>query len=252
MAPARALLVALLLGACAVTDPRLPPFAARPYHKLHRAAVVAIAEREWRAFGSPVDDDDAHGAADKPERDEGMWQRVGEYWYVGMPPDAPELGWTGKHDAQGHEFPRDDDGQYAWSAAFISYVMRIAGAADGFPYSAAHSDYIAAAVAGRTPLLAAHAPAEYSPRPGDLICLGREWASSVSLQNLPATGYPAHCDIVVASAPGMLSVIGGNVDDAVTLKHIPLAPNGRLADADGVLADRRRPWFVVLELLAPP
>ena len=31
---------------------------------------------------------------------------------------------------------------YAWSAAFVSYVMRIAGAGARFPYSASHSDYI--------------------------------------------------------------------------------------------------------------
>jgi hypothetical protein len=249
---ARAVLAALLLGACTTADPRLPPFAARPYQPLHRAAVVAIAEREWRAFGSPVDDGTAPATADKPERDDGMWQRVGEYWFTGMPPNAPELAWTGKHDAQGRVFPRDDDGEYAWSAAFVSYVMRIAGATDGFPYAAAHADYIAAAVAGRARLLAAHAPADYAPLPGDLICMGRGWAASVSLDHLPATRYPAHCDIVVARAPDMLGVVGGNVDDAVTMKHVPLAANGRLADSDGVLADRRWPWFVVLELLAPP
>ncbi len=252
MIRARAALVALLLGACTSPDPRLPPFAARPYQPLHRAAVVAIAEREWRVFGSPVDDGAMPAATDKPERDEGLWQRVGEYWYTGMPADAPELGWTGRHDAHGRVFPRDDDGDYAWSAAFVSYVMRIAGAADGFPYAAAHADYIDAALAGRARLLAAHAPDAYAPLPGDLICMGRGWAATVSLDHLPTTRFPAHCDIVVARRPDMLDVVGGNVDDAVTMKHVPLAANGRLADAHGTRADPRWPWFVVLELLAPP
>ena len=37
------------------------------------------------------------------------------------------------------------DGNYAWSAAFISYVMRMAGAGHRFPYSPTHADYINAA-----------------------------------------------------------------------------------------------------------
>ena len=37
---------------------------------------------------------------------------------------------------------RSQDGDYAWSAAFIDYVMRMAGAGDRFPYSPSHADYI--------------------------------------------------------------------------------------------------------------
>ena len=72
----------------------------------------------------------------KPEREPGLWQRVGEYWWLGMNASSPEAAWTGKHDAQGEVFPASVDGDYAWSAAFVSYVMRIAGAARGFPYAA--------------------------------------------------------------------------------------------------------------------
>ena len=36
---------------------------------------------------------------------------------------------------------------YAWSAAFIWYVMRLAGAGGSFPYSENHADYINAAAA---------------------------------------------------------------------------------------------------------
>ena len=58
-------------------------------------------------------------------------------------------------------------------------------------------------------------------------------------------------DIVVdASVPGRISVVGGNVDDAVTLKHVPIAPDGRLATPDGQIIDPRYRWMVVLRL--PP
>ena len=46
------------------------------------------------------------------------------------------------------EFPAGQDGTYAWSAAFISYVMRIDGAGPKFPYAISHSTYINAARTG--------------------------------------------------------------------------------------------------------
>lgn len=62
-------------------------------------------------------------------------------------------------------------------------------------------------------------------------------------------GFPAHCAIVVAASSGEISIIGGNVDDAVTLTHVPTTPDGRLALAGDVPVDTRYPWFVVLRVL---
>ena len=107
----RGLLLALLilaLSGCAVPKPppdaHVPPFARVPYEPISRESVVAIALREWRLFGEPVDDDPPGSRPppapeDKPEREPGLWQRVGEYWWLGMNAGAPESGWTGKHDA---------------------------------------------------------------------------------------------------------------------------------------------------------
>ncbi len=54
---------------------------------------------------------------------------------------------------------------------------------------------------------------------------------------------------MVAASPGQLSVVGGNVDDAVTMKHIPTTPAGLLVDpATGGVVDTRYPWFVVLRV----
>src|ERR1017187_7519805 len=139
------------LSACAAPpippDAHAPPFARVPYEPISRASVVAVARREWRLFGAPVDDDPPgtrpRPAPDqKPEREEGLWQRVGEYWWLGTNAGSPEAAWTGEHDEHGVVFPASVDGDYAWSASFVSYVMRIAGAAGGFPYSASHSTYI--------------------------------------------------------------------------------------------------------------
>ena len=244
-----------LLAACA-RPPAVPDFARLPYEPFSRDAAVAIALREWRLFGMPVDDDPpgsrpAPLPEAKPERIEGLWQRVGEYWWLGVEPGTAEARWTGKHDASGHVFPAARDGDYAWSAAFIGYVMRIAGAGARFPYSAAHHAYIDAArlvSLGRAQwAVAAERPEVYAPQPGDVICVSRT-ARPLRFDDLPAGRFPAHCDIVVRRDPGAISVIGGNVDDAVTLKHVPVTAQGMLAAADGAVQDPRYPWFVVLRV----
>ena len=248
--PARPLAgLALLLAGCAA-DPaaHVPPFARIPYAPFSRDAAVAIALAEWRAFGAPVDDD-APGtrpppAPDaKPERMAGLWQRVGLYWWLGLDAGARPGRWTGKHDAAGHVFPADEDERFAWSAAFVSYVMRLAGAGDRFPYGPAHNRYINIAVTGDAArwAVAAAAPDAYAPVAGDLICFSRT-PRPLAFADLPAGRFPAHCDLVVGTEPGLLDVVGGDVDDAVTLKHVPVTPAGLLADA-------RYPWFVVVRVL---
>ncbi len=183
-----------------------------------------------------------------------MWEST---WWLGMNAGTPESAWTGKHDASGLTFPADDDDLYAWSAAFVSYVMRIAGAGGQFPYSESHSTYIdiAKQMADHQTsgcIVTAERPLAYAPQPGDLICMGRGSAARLTYDALPAGHYPAHCDIVVANAPGQISVVGGNVDDAVTMKHVPVTADGKLATPERVVLDTRYPWMVVLRVLYPP
>jgi hypothetical protein len=246
-------------GAGIPLDAQIPPFASKPYEPLSRAAVVAIAMREWRVFGQPVDDDPPDTRPppppdQKPERIEGLWQRVGEYWWLGLDSNDPDAGYTGKHNAAGNVFPAAQDGYFAWSAAFISYVFRIAGATTSFPYAASHATYINAAKnmtdgQGRGYVVFAERPEAYAPREGDLICEGRGGAGRLKYDDLPTPrSFPGHCDIVVQLAPGQISVLGGNVDDAVTMKHIPVTPDGKLATPDGTVLDTRYPWMVVIRV----
>ena len=257
------LLLLLALTACSAERPtatgpsgtpddiHIPPFARWPYQPFSREAAVQIAYREWRAFGQPVAVPNTPLPFDN-ERTEGLWQRVGEYWWLGLPMGDRDQGFTGMHNQNGTVFPVGQDGNYAWSAAFISYVMRVAGAGHRFPYSSTHADYINDAkrhAMGQMPNIAVRAerPEQYPPQRGDLICMWRG-RNRIAFDDLPTGRFAGHCDIVVAIHPGSLDAIGGNVDNSVALRHIPVAPDGRLIGADGRVVDPDHPWFVVLRV----
>ncbi|HJS32527.1 MAG TPA: DUF2272 domain-containing protein [Alphaproteobacteria bacterium] len=253
------LLFAVALSACAAPDRHVPDFARRPYEAFSRQAVVSIASREWRLFGQPIQDDPSASATCfddtcKLERREGLWQRIGEYWWIGLNADRRERSWTGKHAAGGIVFAPERDGAFAWSAAFISYVMRTAGAGPRFPYSASHADYInearmASVRRDTTAILWAERPNLYAPKPGDLICYGREGDRFPGFDDLPAARFASHCDIVTGLESDRLSAIGGNVNDAVALKRVPLTPAGTIAGADDTPIDSRYAWFVVIRVI---
>ena len=156
------------------------------------------------------------------------------------------------HSERGDLFEARRDGDYAWSAAFISYVMRTAGAGGRFPYAPSHFVYIDIAKdmkIGRATdwVIVAERLDEYAPAPGDLICYSRE-KRPVKYEQLPQRHFAAHCDIVVTSGSGQIGVIGGNVFNAVTMKHVPVMADGRLADTRGHVLDTRYPWFVGLRV----
>jgi hypothetical protein len=228
-------------------DMQVPPYARTPYEPFSREAAIRIALREWRAFGQTVVYPHAELPFDR-EREEGIWQRVGDYWWVGLPLGDPDGGFTGKHAANGQIFPESQDANYAWSAAFVDYVMRMAGAGRRFPYSSTHSDYINAARRHDAGIvITAERPEAYAPQRGDLICMWRG-RNAIRYDDLPTGRFAGHCDIVVEVKPGSLQVIGGNVDNSVSMRSIPVTPDGRLADASGTVIDPDHAWFVVLRV----
>ena len=136
-----------------------------------------------------------------------------------------------------------------WSAAFISYVVKQAGAtAEAFQFSNAHRAYIydafATDAAEQTDKSDARAYracplATTRPRAGDLICFQRERtltdASDEAVRERIraeiAAGDPAkysvrstHCDVVASiDVPARkMYVIGGNFLDSVTAKKLSL------------------------------
>lgn len=228
-------------------DIHIPPFARWPYQRFSREAAVQIALREWRAFGQQIVLPNTELPFDY-ERAEGLWQRVGEYWWLGLPMASREQGVTGIHDQTGRVFATGESGTYAWSAVFVGYVMRMAGAGRRFVYSVNHSDYINAARQGSAGLaVVAERPEHYAPQRGDLICVWRG-RRPIRYDDLPTGRFASHCDIVTAVHPGSLEAIGGNVDNSVSMKRIPVTGEGRLAGPDGAVVDPDHPWFVVIRV----
>ena len=91
------------------------------------------------------------------ETEDKFSDRIGVFWKQGV-----GLSFTGK------------DVDQPWSAAFVSWAMKTAGAGENFPYSDHHGHYILAAIENRqtgeldAPIVGFRV-SERAPRPGDLI-----------------------------------------------------------------------------------
>ena len=215
-----------LAAGCAAVPPPLPPVDPA----LVRDNILRLANAEWNAFGTQTIYHDGGRERIDPV---GVWEderrgspHILAYWM------AVGEDWSGY------------DCDKPWSAAFISWVMREAGApADQFAPSGLHADYlraIADQTGGISARFALHDAKSYAPKPGDLICATRA-GSSVPAYDMIPDGTPMHCDLVVANQGGVLESIGGNVRNSVskTVRQVGL---------DGMLpASGDRPWVLVVE-----
>ncbi|RDK08057.1 DUF2272 domain-containing protein [Cupriavidus lacunae] len=138
-------------------------------------------------------------------------------------------------------------GSWAWSAVFISWVLRKAGLDERqFLTGQSHSMYVVDARDGILPRPAFRIePVPAMPRPGDIICAGR--GRDRYLEDIAEIGFgttPMHCDIVVAVDPAarVVRAIGGNVQQSVSMEEIELGDSGQL---DGV-TNSHMPWLLVM------
>jgi hypothetical protein len=180
------------------------------------AAIAELAEQEYRRWRPS-------GGRSLTETDPAATPILQEYYRtgVGMNVTASQL--------QSTAFQKN----HPWSAVFISYVMKKAGAGTAFAYSPAHQNYIRAARRNRltsntgNPFWAFRVT-EIAPQVGDLVCTARD-NSGATYDNI-AGRQPrkTHCDIVTAVRPGEIRVIGGNVRQNVDAKILRTQPDGRL------------------------
>jgi hypothetical protein len=188
------------------------PAAPRPVAAGGRS-VVAIAQAEFDRF---------HGIN---EGDQPLRGRIADYYEAG--------GGSRTLDPTLNE--------NAWSAAFISFCVKQAGATpDQFAFSLSHSVYVHAAIANADAnrgVFRGHRITEYTPKLGDLIHHNRS-GGTLSFDFARAhTGYPSHSAIVVdfevRNGIRHSVTIGGNEflaggSGTVGTKLFPLDANGLL------------------------
>ncbi|WP_231408596.1 DUF2272 domain-containing protein [Ralstonia solanacearum] len=143
-------------------------------------------------------------------------------------------------------------GAWAWSAVFISWIMRKAGLQnDQFLTGATHAEYVtdardhllrqAAFKLERTPAV---------PRPGDLICSARGADRFMSDPAEIRSGMtPMHCDLVVEVDPLRHEVksIGGNVQQSASMSITELNDANQLDPYTNSVMQ----WFVILRNQLP-
>jgi hypothetical protein len=136
---------------------------------------------------------------------------------------------------------------WAWSAVFISWVLRKAGLDDRqFLTGQSHSMYVVDARDGILPRPAFRLePVPALPRTGDIICAPR--GRDKFLDDIAEIGFgttPMHCDIVVSvdRAARLVKAIGGNVQQSVSMEEIELGDSGLL---DGV-TNSHMPWLLIM------
>ena len=175
--------------------------------------VALTAWNEWTKFGrsTVVYGGNAKGYTNRTgisERSEPLASRVGEYWGTCGHPN-----WNGRTSNK------------PWSGAFVSWVMAKSGyTPQQFPRDGRHGSYLAALYdreKQRGAPFYLHAPNEYSPKPGDLVCTGsagptwRHADSRTAHRRIDNTAN--HCDVVTDVRGGFVHAVGGNVKDSVTM-----------------------------------
>ena len=199
--------------------------------------VAYTAWQEWTKFGrsTVVYGGQANGYVNRSgvtERSEPLSSKIGDYWgSCGHP------SWNGRSSKP-------------WSGAFVTWTMAHSGiSASEFPRDGRHGGYLAALYdrqqrGGRVPFVL-HAPNEYSPKPGDLVCTGSAgptWRHADSrMARRRIDGTASHCDIVTDVRGGYVHAIGGNVKNSVTMSLFPVDSRGRLVPFAG------KTWFMVVE-----
>jgi len=211
----------------------------------NRAA--CIAEREWAAWDK----------GKRHESDALSWDALMKYFSTVKTREAAEQSANSNKRISGKGTP--------WSAAFISYLFKTAGAGSYFIYDGAHYTYMVASKKNRKS--AADNPfqlfglkeAGAKPEVGDLVCNYRgcfkmtynniEQAASSSCTNSEGdkAAKHAHCDIIVKVEQNKVWVIGGNTSDSVTGTSSTVGKKSRRLDANGFLVEEKN-IFAILKV----
>jgi len=165
---------------------------------------IDIAQAEYEAWNK--------GDVQRKEGDSSMYKNIKKYWQEGS----------------GTFWSKTKMINEAWSAAFISWVMKKSGAGDDFKYSPSHSVYIRDAIKNRKEdnknPFKGYRPEEKKVERGDLVCYARQAGV-----NYDTTGrYASHCDIIVKIEDGNAIGVGGNVSNSVSKTEYEIDKKGKI------------------------
>lgn len=199
-----------------------------------RTRLIGVVSREWQFFGGAAwrYKRPSTGHA-RLEHEPGYRERVQHYWKSALRRDVR------------------DTRRIGWSGAFISFVMKEAGAKQGFPYSGTHTTYIARAIRNRkkgltNASIVGYKPGEYAPRPGDMVC--NSLTAGIDYDNIDRR-YSAHCDVVVARGFRHVEVIGGNLTNSVRKRVLLTDENGHVFPNQPRRIDPYvKRWFVIIKV----
>ncbi len=170
--------------------------------------VIRLATQEWLRWGRGT----------IKERDRRVRNVLQDYWQTG----------TGNRFSETQLGDPSFQKKHPWSAAFISWVMKKAGAGGTFKYASTHAVYTKAAkdnrLANNNNPFKAYRVSEITPQVGDLICKCRA-ESGANYENI-RPGHKTHCDIVTEVHANHLITIGGNVSNSVSKMVVPIGANG--------------------------
>lgn len=233
----------------------------------------AFIDRNGRLASATVSEGEATRLGDGQSQ---AWRHVARYWQESgllrsaqHRPGASDCQYAGS-EAYPAPACRGFVIDNAWSATFVSWVMLKAGL-PGFRPDASHVGYVRAAY--REPQANAYQyldPAHARPGPGDLLCYVRQPGRVFGYPGLQTVvqgedGLNMHCEIVVAANPGndgTAYLIGGNVQQGVTLRMLALNRNGEFwglplrsgddtpcsPDTESGCNFNRQDWAVLLKL----
>ena len=154
---------------------------------------------------------------------------IQQYWADGVGynyeiSDITNLSWQNEH---------------YWSAAFISWLMKVSGAGSEFDYSERHATYVRASIENAQDGLGdirGFDAKTTKPNYGDIVCKRR--GSSDATYNDISPNETLHCDVVVDVKYNKITVIGGNVNNRVERSFVTTDKSGYISDDD---------YFVVIQ-----
>lgn len=188
---------------------------------INRKAIVKGAKEGAKAFSDYVsnlrnyalEEFKAWRNGSLKENDKSIANRIAKYWKEG----AGITNWS-------QQKMQDE----AWSAAFVSYLVKKSGGGKDWKYAPSHSTYINDSIKNRlennSNPFKGYKPEEVKLEVGDIVGKPRQGGVTYNTKG----AYKSHTDVVVDIKNGFAETIGGNVNNSVSITKVPLTSDGKI------------------------